>query len=152
MIKKIYKVYADTSVYGGVFDDEFASDSKLFFEKISNGDFTLIIYSTVIYELEKAPQFVKEFLNEINTKNVLYFEINDSVINLRNEYIKQKVLGKGSIKDAEHIAMATIADADFIVSWNFKHIVHFDKIEKFQAVNILNGYKPIKIYSLKEVI
>ena len=38
------------------------------------------------------------------------------------------------------------------VSWNFKHIVHFDKIPKYNAVNVLNSYGHIGIYSLLEVI
>ena len=50
-----------------------------------------------------------------------------------------------------HIALATIAEVDAIVSWNFKHIVHFEKIQKFNAVNIEMGYKPISIYSPREV-
>ena len=31
------------------------------------------------------------------------------------------------MNDAMHVALATVAKAD-VVSWNFKHIVHFDKI------------------------
>ena len=38
-----------------------------------------------------------------------------------------------------------------LVSWNFKHIVHFEKIQKFNAVNIEMGYKQILIYSPREV-
>src|SRR3990170_4149829 len=53
--------------------------------------------------------------------------------------------------DARHIAIATGAGADLLVSWNFKHIVRFDKIQKFNAVNIEMGYKPISIYSPREV-
>jgi len=38
-----------------------------------------------------------------------------------------------------------------IVSWNFKHIVHYDKIRLYNAVNTLRGYTPIGIYSPWEV-
>lgn len=54
--------------------------------------------------------------------------------------------------DALHVAIATVADCDVIVSWNFKHIVNFQKIPMFNAVNVLNGYKPIAIHSPVEVI
>jgi hypothetical protein len=50
-----------------------------------------------------------------------------------------------------HIALATTAVADIVVSWNFKHIVRYDKIEQFNAVNIENGYKAISIHSPREV-
>lgn len=38
-----------------------------------------------------------------------------------------------------------------IVSWNFKHIVHFEKIPLYNAVNTLQGFGPIQIYSPLEV-
>lgn len=47
---------------------------------------------------------------------------------------------------------ATVAGADIVVSWNFKHIVHFEKIAGYNAVNLLNGYKSIAIFSPREVV
>lgn len=51
-----------------------------------------------------------------------------------------------------HIALATAADADVLVSWNFRHIVRIDRIRLFNAVNIELGYKPLAIYSPREVV
>lgn len=39
-----------------------------------------------------------------------------------------------------------------LVSWNFRHIVRLDKIRLFNAVNLEQGYKPLTIYSPREVI
>ena len=39
-----------------------------------------------------------------------------------------------------------------IVSWNFKHIVHYQKIPLYNAVNTLQGYGNIFIYSPLEVM
>ena len=50
-----------------------------------------------------------------------------------------------------HIAIATIAEADVLVSWNFQHIVRLDKIRQFNSVNIELGYKQLTIYSPREV-
>ena len=50
------------------------------------------------------------------------------------------------------MALATIAKADMIVSWNFRHIVHYDKIRGFNAVNLREGYLPIDIRSPLEVV
>ena len=55
------------------------------------------------------------------------------------------------VEDSDHIGLATIAEVDVLVSWNFKHIVHFDKIRLFNAVNIEQGYRPLQIYSPREV-
>ena len=64
----------------------------------------------------------------------------------------EHVMGAGMRADAQHIAMATVARVDVLVSWNFKHIVRLDKIRLFNAVNIEQGYKPLTIYSPREVI
>jgi hypothetical protein len=53
--------------------------------------------------------------------------------------------------DAQHIATATINRVDVLVSWNFKHIVHYEKIRHFNAVNLELGFKPLQIYSPREV-
>jgi hypothetical protein len=79
-------------------------------------------------------------------------EYSEEIKQLRDEYLKAEVVGKSCKFDAEHIASASVAEVDFVVSWNFKHIVHYEKISGYQAVNLLNGYKPIHIYSPKEVV
>jgi hypothetical protein len=38
------------------------------------------------------------------------------------------------------------------VSWNFKHVVHYDKIRMFNAVNLMRGYTAIEIRSPLEVV
>ena len=48
------------------------------------------------------------------------------------------------------IALATIHRADFLVSWNFKHIVNIERIRGYNAINIKNGYKQLEIRSPRE--
>lgn len=50
-----------------------------------------------------------------------------------------------------HIALATIHGIDIVTSWNFKHIVRYEKIVKFNAVNLEYGYHQIVIHSPREV-
>ena len=71
---------------------------------------------------------------------------------LQQRYIESRVVTEKSEDDALHVAVATVAKCDLIVSWNFKHIVHFDKIPKYNAVNILSGHGQIGIYSPLEII
>ena len=75
----------------------------------------------------------------------------DSALELADAYQARKILTPKFYDDGLHIALATIAEADVLVSWNFKHIVHFDKIRLFNAVNLEYGYKPLQIYSPREV-
>ena len=50
-----------------------------------------------------------------------------------------------------HIALATVAAVDAVVSWNFKHIVRLEKIRLFNAVNVESGYRALSILSRSEV-
>jgi len=70
---------------------------------------------------------------------------------LQMAYIQAGILTEKWYDDALHVAVATVTGCDLIVSWNFKHIVNFNKIPKFNAVNILQGYRHIDIYSPLEV-
>jgi hypothetical protein len=71
---------------------------------------------------------------------------------LRDAYISAGVVAESSLYDAEHIACATVADVDVIVSWNFKHIVNFDRIRGYHAVNLFRGCHQIPIHTPAEVI
>lgn len=73
-------------------------------------------------------------------------------LELAQQYIASAILPKKFENDARHIAVATINNVNMLVSWNFRHIVHFDKIQQFNSVNIKEGYKTIEIYSPREVI
>ena len=53
--------------------------------------------------------------------------------------------------DGLHIAVATINNLDMIVSLNFKHIVKSKTKIGTAAINALNGYRPINIYSPMEI-
>ena len=71
---------------------------------------------------------------------------------LRDAYLRAGVVTSVSSDDALHVAVATIARAEMIVSWNFKHIVHYEKIRGFNAINVLEGYGTVEIHSPLEVI
>lgn len=102
-------------------------------------------------EIELAPERIQMFF----AKYAELAEIaapTEAVIELQSNYINSGVVTEKSFDDALHVAIATVSKCDLIVSWNFKHIVHFDKIPKYNAVNVLNGYNNIGIYSPLEVI
>tara|TARA_R110002049_G_scaffold211187_2_gene382224 strand:- start:293 stop:553 length:261 start_codon:yes stop_codon:yes gene_type:complete len=71
---------------------------------------------------------------------------------LATEYIDEKVVGETSYTDCLHIALATIYQADLLVSWNFKHIVNVERIRGYNSINIKNGYKQLDIRSPRELM
>jgi hypothetical protein len=78
--------------------------------------------------------------------------VDEEVLRLRDAYVSAGIVSEKWADDAGHVAAATIGGADLIVSWNFKHIVHFDKIRLYNAISMLNGYREIDIRSPAEVI
>jgi predicted nucleic acid-binding protein len=151
MTKRQIRVYADTSVYGGVFDEEFAEASQAFFDLIRNGYYTLCVSEVVHQELLVAPEKVNELFQEfLPTAQLL--DIGPDALELQQAYIVEGILTEKWYDDALHVALATVAECDIIVSWNFKHIVNFRKIPLFNAVNVLKGYRQIAIHSPLEVI
>lgn len=90
--------------------------------------------------------------NGIPTDCIRHIEIDDDVEALTQTYIKEKALGKASENDAYHIALASVNRLDCLVSWNFKHIVNFDKIKMFNSINIRLGYPVIDIRSPLEFL
>lgn len=151
MFRKIFRVYADTSVFGGVFDDDFDEASKTFFRQIRQGRFQLVVSPIVQEEIESAPDNVRQFFDEI-AELTEFAEISEEALQLRKAYTDAGIVTPKSAADAFHVALATVSECKIIVSWNFRHIVHFQKIPLYQAVNKLKGYDEIRIHSPSEVI
>jgi hypothetical protein len=101
-------------------------------------------------ELENAPEKVKDLLKSLKADLTEFIEITNDTIDLASEYVIEKVVGKTSYADCLHIALATINRADFLVSWNFKHIVNMERIRGYNSINIKNGYKQLEIRSPRE--
>lgn len=146
------RIYIDTSVIGGYYDEEFEVATQKLFERIENKDFD--IYFSVVnnVELALAPQHVKDVKNKIPIECLQFIEINDEVESLAQTYLREKALGKASENDAYHIALASVNRLDCLISWNFKHIVNFDKIKMFNSINIRLGYPIIDIRSPLEFL
>ena len=146
------RVYIDTSVVGGYYDEEFENDTKKFFKRIFREDFIIYFSEISETELSLAPARVKELKDKIPKTCYKYIELDDESKSLAQVYIDEKILGKSSYNDAYHIALTTVNRLDVLVSWNFKHIVNFDKIKLFNSVNLKLGYPVIDIRSPLEFI
>ncbi len=148
---KLSRIYLDTSVIGGCHDKEFAPWSNGLMKDFRLRNFIPVISDLTFEELEKAPKPVKLTLKKLVQYDPEIIEINDNALNLAEIYLERKILTSKYRDDARHIAIASIANVDVLVSWNFKHIVHYDKIRLFNAVNLEQGLKTVDIYSPREV-
>ena len=121
---KTIRVYADTSVFGGVYDDEFQQPSMTFFEQVKGGKFVLVTSAVVQDEMVAVPPTVRRFYEEmVGFAEVV--DITESALDLRDNYLQAKIVKAKYSDDALHVALATVAECGLIVSWNFQHIAHF---------------------------
>jgi hypothetical protein len=142
----------DTSVYGGCFDEEFEQESRRLFGYVSAGKVVVLASAMVDDELLGAPDQVRGLRAGLAAAQVLDCPLTHEVIELREEYLRAGVLAPKWRGDCTHVALASVHRADVLVSWNFKHLVRFDKVRAFQGVNKILGYPSISIVSPQEVL
>ena len=145
------RVYADTSVYGGLFDEEFAAPSRAFFEQIEAGRYHIVTSPLLQEELAEAPAQVREWYARFAARSERV-EVSEAAVLLQQAYLLAGIVGRTWEADALHVAIATVSDCRLIVSWNFKHIVNFQKIPLYNGVNLARGFGAIAIHSPQEVI
>jgi hypothetical protein len=147
----IQRIYIDTSVIGGLFDVEFSDDTRPFFDRVKNGEFKIVYSEITNDELANAPDRVRDFINDLSSKQKEFVEITQEAVYLADTYIREKVVGKTSRADCIHIALATINRADILLSWNFKHIVNINRIRGYNSVNLRLGHQILEIRTPKEI-
>lgn len=146
------RIYIDTSVVGGCLDEEFSEWSNKLFEEFKSGNSTAVVSEVMRKELARAPLEVGSILDHLKSKHIEEVIFSDEAEELANTYLSEKIVGKKSLVDAQHITIASVERVDVLVSWNFKHIVNLDKIHGFNGVNIRYGYPMLEIRTPREVL
>ena len=150
-VKKLC-VYIDTSVFGGYFDEEFERSSKDFFGLLTTGHAAPLMSDTLVAELTNAPNHVQDLLAHLLFHEAVRLELSEETLLLRDAYLTAGVLSLRWSDDALHVAHATVARADVIVSWNFKHLVNPVRIRGFDDVNEVRGYRPVIITTPADLV
>jgi predicted nucleic acid-binding protein len=146
------RIYIDTSIVGGFFDKEFEMETKALFERLKNKEIIFVVSEVLYSELEDAPPHVRELLQCYDEDCFEYVLLTEDARALANSYIDEKVVGRTSLDDCQHIAIATVNKVDVLASWNFKHIVNLDRIKGYNGVNLKKGYATIEIRNPKDLI
>jgi hypothetical protein len=144
--------YLDTSVIGGCFDEEFQEASLALMDLIRLGIYQGMISPVTAEELLDAPETVRNVLLEFDEDQIIRLKESPEVLALAKAYMDAKVVPVKFEDDASHIAYATVYGADVVVSWNFRHIVNYQRIHAFNAVNVREGYPWMDIRTPEELI
>jgi len=154
-MKKI-KLYLETSVWNFLFADD-APDKKkdtlLFFDEIVNEDYELCVSELVVAEIMRAPEPKRAaLLKKIEDYEPEELEITSEVDILANKYAAAGFVPNKAYDDLLHVAVATVNNIDFLVSWNLSHIVRARSIIEINKVNVAEGYRELKICTVWGVL
>jgi len=145
MENKKKRIYVDTTVVYGAPRKEFSQDSKRFWQAARNGEFVIIASDVLDKELKRAPAHIRAGFDALPESLIERVESTDESNALATQYIAEGVVDKANLDDCKHIALATLANADALVSWNFGHIVY--RRAGYNDVNEKLGYPRIRIQS-----
>jgi predicted nucleic acid-binding protein len=147
------KIYLDTSVISALFDDRNPERKALteeFFSKI--GIYNTYISELTIAEIERTPDQVLRNNMRRAVKGLSVLEIDESVEELSKEYVKYGAVPESYPEDAYHIAVAVLNEMDYLLSWNFRHIVRKRTKDVVRMVNTLRNLKQAEIITPGELL
>ena len=146
MEQRVKRVYVDSSVISGMFDsNDHPIKAQPFWDAVNDGRIRVVLSDALDREIENAPQHVRDFRDSIPEAQIERIVSSPMSETLAGRYVKAGVLTPNHLTDCEHVALATIACVDTLVSWNTKHIVNDKRIRRFNDVSIGFGCEEIKI-------
>jgi hypothetical protein len=116
------------------------------------GERVLVLSSLTVQELAVAPAAVRRRLASVPEAHIETLQLDAEARDLAEAYLSAGVLTVRMRADAQHIAIASVARVDVLVSWNFKHIVNLQRIHGYNSVNLRQGYPLIEIRTPREVL
>ena len=153
---RVPKIYLETSIFNFYFADDAPdkrNDTLRLFEEIRQGKYEPYTSDYVVGELQQAPEIKrKKMIDLITQYSMLVLPEDPEIQRLAKLYIAEEVIPEKYTADALHIAATTVNNIDYIVSFNFRHIVKVKTIMMTEIVNLREHYKRIGIYSPTEVI
>jgi predicted nucleic acid-binding protein len=147
------RVYVDSSVVSGMFDEnDHPRRVKPFWNAVFDGKIRVVLSSVLEDEVNEAPLYVRDFYRKIPESQIERIVRTDESDELAWKYVLAGITSESSITDCRHVALASVARVDVLVSFNCTHIVKFNRIIQYNTINAFLGYPPIEIRTPDEVI
>jgi len=150
MANLLPRLYLDTSIPSVYYNDR-QRDRQLFTQRIWHEklpNYHLVISNITQREIGATQNYKRRRKLQRLIQHLDTPVANSACATLANEYLKILSMPK---YDALHIAIATVFSCESLLSWNFTHIVNDSNKQKINEVNLLNGYKTIRILSPLEL-
>ena len=154
---RIPTIYLETTIFNFPFADDapyFQADTLQLFAEIKAGKFQPFTSTYVTQELENTKDIEKlqKMKALITGYGIKVIPASEEIIRLADVYKSAGVIPEKYSTDALHIAAATVAGIDYIISLNFRHIVKHKTIIETEIINAREGFKRVFIHTPAEVI
>lgn len=152
------KMYIETSVPSAYYDErspEQEAQTRDFWELLDRYDpFSSYLVDAEIRKLQQYGDKYRQLMTDILTliEDHVPLQETEEVNQLADEYVKQGVVPLRVENDATHLALATVNGVDFLVSWNFKHLVRPETRKHVQQINTALGYANFIIASPQDFL
>jgi len=155
-MKRLPKLFIETTVFNFYFEGKQGQkrkDAMQLFDEIAKGRYEAYTSEAVLRELERASEekrwqmlslyrrYIKEAIATTPEANLL------AVM-----YVRKRIIPEKYSDDALHIAIATVKNLDFVISFNQGHIVKTKTMIGTGFVNLRLGYRQIGLGTPTEVL
>ncbi len=150
-MEKRARIYLDTSVISALFDARTPERQGLTQNlwRILDG-YDVYISDKVLEEIMQAPVGIREDLQKA-IADFTVLQTSDEALKLARVYIAQSIFPEKYLDDALHVAIASIDRVDFLLSWNFNHLVKVKTRKLVSLVNAVNNHPPVEIIAPPEL-
>jgi hypothetical protein len=152
----VQKIYLETTLFNFYVEEDSGdahTETVKLFKEIAAGKYEAYSSDYVVDELERALEGKREKMIKLFSQfGIKVLGPNTAADKLADLYVSEGIIPLKYRTDGLHIAIATVNRLDMIVSMNFQHIVKRKTVKMTGAINILNGYQAIEIYSPMEVV
>jgi predicted nucleic acid-binding protein len=146
------KLYVETSVWNQLFQDErpdFRIIAEKFLHTVETGLYDIYVSDYLFFELEKCEESKrKKILHWIERTSPKVLSPDEETENLMKRYFEAGILEPTKANrfyDAAHVAIASVHGIDYLLTFNYKHLLKIKRMDGFNGVNILNGYGEIRL-------
>ena len=138
------KLYIETSAWNFYFADDAPEKKEItkeFFEQVFKGMYDVYTSRIALDEIERCPEPKRKDLFKLIEKcKPTRLDVGKEAEGLATKYMAKGLVPERKEEDALHIAVATIAEMDAVITWNYRHMIGLRKSELFHSTNLEEGY------------
>ena len=145
------RLYLDNSVISAYDDPRFPA-SNWVIDAAKVGRLVLVISDVTMVEHRRAPKDIQDVLRKVPSASIEIIRISEEAYLLAEAFVEARIITYKWLFDASHVAAATIARVDALLSWNKDHFLNENRLVKFNGIIRLRGHREVVIIRPSEVL